>query len=80
MDWWARLTVQAPLLGENRPNPLAAAQPLHPVLPGTDAVGRQFIGGEPVPEGRVVALEVKSRIDQCASALSRSETGLAFHL
>jgi hypothetical protein len=64
MDRWAGLAAETALLGEDGPDPLAAAQPLDPVLAGADAQGRQFVGDEPVPERRIVQMDVQGGIDQ----------------
>jgi hypothetical protein len=58
------LAVQAALLGVARPEPLLAAQPGAPVLTRGDAPAGQLVGDEPVPERRVVGVDVTSRVDQ----------------
>jgi hypothetical protein len=37
---------------------------LHPVLPGRQAADGELIGDEPVPERRVIVVDVQRRLDQ----------------
>ena len=43
---------------------LAAAQPCHPVLPGAETLVFELVGDEPVPERRIVTVDVQGRVDQ----------------
>lgn len=39
----------------------------------------EFLGNEPVPEFRVIGVDIVSGIDQTPLWISRSETGFAHH-
>jgi hypothetical protein len=54
---WSRLPVQIPLLREHRPDAVVPAQALDPVLARRNTLLREFIGDEPVPEGRIVGMD-----------------------
>jgi hypothetical protein len=56
------------------------AQALDPVLARHDALPRKLVGDKPVPEGRVVGVDVQGSVDQVRIIQSRSVTGLVFHL
>ncbi len=61
----AGLAVQAAFPGVHRPQPLRRAQPLHPVLPGADAVlGGELVGDEPVAELGVTPMDVDCGVEQ----------------
>lgn len=60
----SRPPVQAALLGEDGIDPLQRAQPGDPVLPDLVACRGEFIGDEPVPERRVVLVDVERDVDQ----------------
>lgn len=54
----------------------APAQPVHPVLAGGDATLRdELVGDEPIPEDRVVGVDVPDGVGRCASDQFRSQTG-----
>ena len=56
------LAAQAALLGEHRPDPLAASTAAATRFsPAADAAAGQLVGDEPVPERRVVAVDVAAR-------------------
>lgn len=58
------LAIQAPLFGKDRPDTLKTAEALAPVLAGDDALSREFIGDEPIPERGVVRMDLQCDIDQ----------------
>ena len=64
VHWWPGPSAQALLLREHRPDLLLSAHPARPGSPRGDAVGRQFVGDEPVPERGVVTMDVESGGDQ----------------
>lgn len=61
---WPGPSGQALLLREHRPDLLLSAQPRDPVQSGRDAMGRRFIGDEPISERGVVAMDVERGVDQ----------------
>ena len=64
VDRWSRLPVQTTFLRKHRPDAVVPAQTLHPVLSRRDALLRKLIGDEPVPERRIVGMDVQRRVDQ----------------
>jgi hypothetical protein len=64
VDRRAGPAIDAPLLGEDAPDPLRRTQPVDPVLARTDTPGGQLVGDEPVAESRVVGVDVESGVDQ----------------
>jgi hypothetical protein len=64
VDRRTRLPIEAPLLGEHRPEALLRAQSPHPALAGCEPGIGQLVGDEAIPEGRVVGMDVHGRVDQ----------------
>jgi hypothetical protein len=48
----------------HRPDALLGAQPRDPVLTRFDAVGGQLISDEPVPDRRVIMVDIDGGVDQ----------------
>lgn len=71
------LPIQSALLGKHRPDTLKTTEALDPVLSRHDAVLREFIGDEPIPNAGSSAWTSNAALIRCASAQSRSDTGLA---
>lgn len=61
MRRWAGAPVQAPPLGEGRPDPLLGTEPGDAVLPGTETPSGQPVGDEPVAECGVVVVDNHSK-------------------
>ena len=64
VDWWAGLARQATFLGEHRPDLVLLAEALHTVGASNMATTFKLISNEPIPEGRVVTMNIKHLIDQ----------------
>ena len=60
----ARLAVQAPLAAVNAEDPLLGAQPPAPVLTGREALQVELVGQQPIPELRVVTVQIEGGVDQ----------------
>mgnify|MGYP000285678635 CR=1 FL=1 len=54
----------AAFLGERGPDPLAAAQPGDPVLSGAETLVFELVGDKPVPERRIVPVDVHRCVNQ----------------
>lgn len=71
----------SPLASEDRQDAVGAAQALDPVLAGRDAVlGLELVGDEPVPEGRVVGVDLPCRVDEVGIGPVPRRDGTGFPL
>ncbi|MGF7122735.1 hypothetical protein J2X34_003159 [Rhodococcus sp. BE178] len=75
-----RPAASAGFLGERGPDPLQGAQPMDAVLAGGDVVMGQLVRDEPVPERRIVGLDIEGCVDQMGVVPVRCETGSARRL
>jgi hypothetical protein len=64
VDRRSGLSVQSPLLGEDRPDTFLRAQSSHPVLPGDDPACGKLVSNEAVPENRIVGVDGQRGVDQ----------------
>jgi hypothetical protein len=59
-----RLAAPTTLLEDAGGDLLQRTQPVHPVLRRTVAGGLELVGDEPIPELRIVSVDVDDRVDQ----------------
>jgi len=64
MNWWTRFYSHSSFLGKNRPDLLLRAEFPHSPLTGFDSGIGEFIADEPIPECRVIVVDVISGVDE----------------
>jgi hypothetical protein len=70
-------SVQASLLGEDRPDPFLAAESGHSVLAGDDPAPGELVGDEAIPEGGIVGMAGQRCVDQmCVIPITLRERSL----